>query len=148
MPPPAELVGEQVVLVVPAQPEMWAVVRMTAIALAARLDFSFEEVEDLRLAVTELCGLCASEAEADARCECRFMVTTDRFEMDCFVAPVSETAGETLAGAPSGTQQPMSMLELSLQILEATVDRFTIDPPAEGVRHGHLRKDRGSSALR
>ena len=42
-------------LVVPAAPEYLRLVRLTAAGLASRLGFTFDEVEDLRIAVDELC---------------------------------------------------------------------------------------------
>lgn len=134
--------GEQILLVVPARPEMWAVVRMTASALATRLDFSFESVEDLRLAVTELCGSCATGALVGATCECRFAISEDQFAMHCQVSEVVET--EPL----EEEHRLMSTLELSKQILQATVDSYVIDPVKEGVCHGYLCKDRDSVALK
>ena len=128
-------VRDQVLLVVPARPEMWAVVRMTASAIASRLEFPFEGVEDLRLAVTELCSSCAVGADTGARCDIRFEVSNDRLEMYIDVAPVSQLE------APPAQDQTMSMLELSEQILLATVDQHEINPIIGGARHGYLRKD-------
>ena len=47
--------GGDVRLVVPASPEYLRLVRLTAAGLASRLGFTFDEVEDLRIAVDELC---------------------------------------------------------------------------------------------
>ena len=132
--------ADEVVLVVPAQPEMWAVVRMTASSIAARLDFSFEEIEDLRLAVTELCTSCAIGATADARCESRFTVSVHQFEMHCEVTPVGDPP-------PSRPQRLLSVQELSEQILRATVDSHSVDAVQDGVRTGYLCKDRRPVAL-
>jgi serine/threonine-protein kinase RsbW len=137
MPVPVEMnqVRDQILLVVPARPEMWAVVRMTASAIASRLDFSFEGIEDLRLAVTELCSSCSVDAEPSAKCEIRFEVSTDRLEMNIEVAPVTEDIAQPTQ------DRGMTMLELSEQILLATVDSHAIEPIESGVRHGYLRKD-------
>lgn len=133
--------SEQILLIVPARPEMWAVVRMTASAIATRLDFSFEDIEDLRLAVTELCGSCSVGAVGDAKCECRFEISDEDFEMHCEVFPVEDVEHH------ENEYKLMSTLELSQQILEATVDRYTIDPIENGVRHGSLCKLRGPVTL-
>ena len=115
---------------------MWAVVRMTASALAARLDFSFEDIEDLRLAVTELCGSCATGASAGATCECEFDLSDERIELRCSVAPVVESASpDETHGHPL-----LDRLELSKQILNATVDSFAIDSADDAVTRGFLRK--------
>lgn len=47
--------GGDVRLVVPAAPEYLRLVRLTAAGMASRLGFTFDEVEDLRIAVDELC---------------------------------------------------------------------------------------------
>jgi anti-sigma regulatory factor (Ser/Thr protein kinase) len=46
---------DEVKLVVPASPEFVRLARVTASGLANRLGFSYDEIEDLRLAVDELC---------------------------------------------------------------------------------------------
>jgi hypothetical protein len=142
--PPVELnqVRDQVKLVVPARPEMWSIVRMTASVLAARLELTFEDVEDLRLAVTELCSSCAVGAGADATCEARFEIFGDRFELHLDISPVEASP------APSGEQGRLSMLELSEQILLATVDDHAIEPVQDGLRHAYLCKDSTPMGLR
>ncbi len=47
--------GEQVRLTMPATPHLLRVARLTAAGLASRLGFNFDEVEDLKIAVDELC---------------------------------------------------------------------------------------------
>jgi len=47
--------SDEVRLVVPASPEFLRLARVTAAGLAGRLGFSYDEVEDLRLAIDELC---------------------------------------------------------------------------------------------
>lgn len=53
-PPP---VGDRVELVVPAAPEYLSVLRTATAGLAARLDLTIDEIEDLRIAVDEACAL-------------------------------------------------------------------------------------------
>jgi hypothetical protein len=137
----ANSVRERILLEVPARAEMWSVVRMTASALAARIDFSFEGVEDLRLAVTELCGACAVDADEDARCVCHFDLAEDRIEVYCEVSPVG-----TVVSAPRERYSP-TMVELSKQILRATVDTYEIRAIDDGVRQGYLCKHRGPAAI-
>jgi hypothetical protein len=134
-------VRDQVVLVVPARPEMWSIVRMTASVLASRIELSFEDVEDLRLAVTELCSSCAVDAAPEATCEARFEVSSDRFELYLDISPVAASP------TPVVEQGALSMLELSDQILRATVDSHSIDPVQDGLRHAYLCKDTTPLAL-
>ncbi len=48
-------VRDEVRLVMPADPEFLRLARVTAMGLASRLSFSFDEIEDLRIAIDELC---------------------------------------------------------------------------------------------
>lgn len=131
--------NEQVLLVVPAKPEMWSIVRMTASALAARLDFTVDEVEDLRLAVTELCTSCSGGATSVAQCECRFELSSEGVELRLTVYPAIDRA------EPDNELRLMSTLDLSRQILQATVDEYSIGEVVEGQRTGYLRKLRTSA---
>ena len=50
-----EVHGEQVRLTLPTSPHLLRVARLTAAGLAGRLGFSFDEIEDVKIAVDELC---------------------------------------------------------------------------------------------
>lgn len=50
-----EVHGEQVRLTLPTSPLLLRVARLTAAGLAGRLGFSFDEIEDVKIAVDELC---------------------------------------------------------------------------------------------
>ena len=50
-----EVHGEQVRLTLPTTPQLLRVARLTAAGLAGRLGFSFDEIEDVKIAVDELC---------------------------------------------------------------------------------------------
>src|SRR2546425_981063 len=47
--------SDEVRLAVPATPEFVRLARVTAAGLASRLGFTFDDVDDLRLAIDELC---------------------------------------------------------------------------------------------
>jgi serine/threonine-protein kinase RsbW len=127
---------EQVLLVVPAEPVMWVLIRMAASALAATLDFSYDAIEDLRLAVTELCSSCAANALEDATCVCRFELEPDHLELHCTVSPVRDTPD------PGDELRVMSRLDLSRQLIRATVDDFAIRDVEGDSRSAYLRKRR------
>src|SRR6266550_3660719 len=76
--------GGDVRLVVPAAPEYLRLVRLTAAGLASRLGFTFDEVEDLRIAVDELCFHLLGEMddEADPAGEPRTMDLVYSAEVD------------------------------------------------------------------
>nr|WP_020575801.1 hypothetical protein [Actinopolymorpha alba] len=57
---------------VPARTAYVSVLRTTAAALAARLDFTLDEIEDLRIAVDEASALLLTQAIAGSQLSCRF----------------------------------------------------------------------------
>lgn len=64
--------GDEVEVRVPAHNAYVSVLRTTTAALAARLDFTLDDVEDLRIAVGEASALVLAEAVAGSALECRF----------------------------------------------------------------------------
>jgi serine/threonine-protein kinase RsbW len=53
--------GQHVALTVPAVPEYLRLARMASADAASRAGFDYEEIDDLRIAVTELCHLLIGE---------------------------------------------------------------------------------------
>jgi len=88
-------VGDVIELIVPALSTYLGVVRTATAGLAARLSFTFDEIEDLRIAVDEACvmvlSLPASKATGDQMLTCRFRVLPDALTVTVS-APVHNTA--------------------------------------------------------
>ena len=64
----------EVTLTVPAESMYLSVVRTAAAGLAARLDFTLDDIEDLRIAVDEACALLLKQARSDTHVRCEFSV--------------------------------------------------------------------------
>jgi serine/threonine-protein kinase RsbW len=63
---------DRVVLRLPAQSAYLSVLRTATASLASRLDFTLDDIEDLRIAVDEACAMLLSQAIAGADLECVF----------------------------------------------------------------------------
>ena len=70
-------VGDSVVLRLPALGAYLSVLRTATASLASRLDFTIDDIEDLRIAVDEACAMLLSQAVAGADFECAFDLTED-----------------------------------------------------------------------
>jgi serine/threonine-protein kinase RsbW len=67
---------------VPADPAYLAVVRSTTAGLAARLDLTLDEIEDMRIAVDEACALVMSRrSQPGASLHAAFTVGNDTLEV-------------------------------------------------------------------
>ncbi len=71
--------GDVVVLTLPASSAYLSVLRTATAGLAARLQFTLDEIEDLRIAVDEACAMLLAEGESvDTDLNCRFVLAPDQ----------------------------------------------------------------------
>jgi hypothetical protein len=111
---------DEVRLAVPARPEFLGLVRVTAAGLASRLGFTFDQVEDLRLAIDEISyGMTGSKGR-DGVLEVLFLLSSEGLSVK----------GEGHF-ATSGQAQ---LSELSEVILNALVDEHSMSDGATGPR--------------
>jgi len=62
---------------IPAQGAYLSLLRTATAGLAARLDFTLDEIEDLRIAVDESCAMLLQKATEDSSLTCRFDLSPD-----------------------------------------------------------------------
>lgn len=70
-------VRDLVTIRLPAASAFLSVLRTATAGLAARLDFTLDEIEDLRIAVDEACAMLLAQAVPGADLECSFELTAD-----------------------------------------------------------------------
>jgi serine/threonine-protein kinase RsbW len=75
LPPPTA--RDRVTIKMPAEGAYLSVLRTATAGLAARLDFTLDEIEDLRIAVDEACAMLLAEADAGSVLECDFELGGD-----------------------------------------------------------------------
>jgi hypothetical protein len=104
----------QVRLAVPASPEFLRLARLTIAGVASRMGFTYDEVEDLRIAIDELCFALVGSNGRRGSIELRYTVQDDEL--------VVEGVG-TFTDPPTGAP---ALTALSRQILSAVVDEHDV----------------------
>jgi serine/threonine-protein kinase RsbW len=100
--------GDLVEVRVPASGAYLAVLRTATASLAARLGFTLDEIEDLRIAVDEACALLLPLAVPSSSIDCRFELHDDALSIDVsvpaerFDLPGRETFSWTVLSALAG----------------------------------------------
>jgi serine/threonine-protein kinase RsbW len=69
--------SDEVTVKMPADGVYLSVLRTATAGLAARLDFTLDEIEDMRIAVDEACAILLSQAIPGSDLECRFSLGQD-----------------------------------------------------------------------
>lgn len=122
--------SDPVELIIPVQSDLVVLARLTAATVASRAGFDVEEVEDLRLAVDELCVSIVNGSDA-GRLNLIFISDEGSVEVIC-----------TLDG-PAPTSRPADdgygEHDLSIRILDALVDEHG-EESGDGHRRVWLRK--------
>jgi serine/threonine-protein kinase RsbW len=121
-----------VVITLPASGAYLSVLRTATAGLAARLDFTLDEIEDLRIAVDEACAMLLPQAVAGADIECEFLLDDDaiRVGVSVYTLDGQEPSRETFAWTV------LSALAGEVDSSVGTDNRVTIE----------LRKRRGGSS--
>ena len=101
--------GHEVLLRVPALPEFLRVARVTASGLATRIGFSLDEVDDLRLALDELCYALIGKGDGGGELELRYNLDESSLQI----------TGTAMSGDDT---EALSLGDFSQQILTALVD--------------------------
>ena len=116
---------DQVAVCMPAEGAYLSVLRTATAGLAARLDFTLDEIEDLRIAVDEACAMLLGQAVPGTSLECTFTLGRDLMTISVSVLsqtarpPASDTFAWTvlcaLAGSVEALVGPGNRLTIVLQ---------------------------------
>jgi serine/threonine-protein kinase RsbW len=93
----------------PAESAYLSVLRTATAGLAARLDFTLDEIEDLRIAVDEACAMLLAQAIPGTSLECGFDLGADQVTIVVSVVaaepriPAKDTFAWTVLSALAGT---------------------------------------------
>ncbi|MGH9064753.1 MAG: ATP-binding protein [Acidimicrobiales bacterium] len=107
------MTDDEVRLILPAAPEYLRLARITASGLASRLGFSYDEVDDLRLALDELCFALVGADGRAGTLELRYMTPGEAIEIEGVLHD-------------GGASEAPALSDLARLILQALVDDHAV----------------------
>jgi len=131
--------GDRIELKFPARGDLIVLARLVTSAISARAGFDIEELEDLRLAVGELCLLTLQGSDARSGDLCLVLTVLDD------AIGVASTLERATAGDGRTEVEGEDSAQLSEQILGALVDEHGRESKDGQVR-AWMRKQRGGHA--
>jgi serine/threonine-protein kinase RsbW len=120
--------SEVIELTIPATPDRLVLARLVTGAVASRIGFDVEEIDDLKLAVDELC-LSSVGAVSTGTLHLRFAAGAEDIQISCTFEPALATLtdADALGVGPEGAEGMAAFppdADLSERILEALVDEY------------------------
>lgn len=127
--------AETVQLLIPCRPEYVGVARLAVLGIASRMPFSYDEVEDVRLAVGEACTHAVERAGSGAA-TIRIVSTV---AVHALTIEISDDVAEADAAAPTEEAQLLEEAGVDQQglgalLMEILVDKVEIESTATGTR--------------
>jgi serine/threonine-protein kinase RsbW len=130
-----------VTLKLPAAGAYLSVLRTATASLASRLDFTIDDIEDLRIAVDEACAMLLAQAVPGADLECSFELTADAIAVSVAVLtldaeqPSRDTFAWTvltaLAGEVDSSVDADNRVTLSLRKRRGDYSSGTTEAPSQ-----------------
>ena len=106
---------ETISINIPASPRYVQVVRLVAAGLAARLSFTIDDIEDLKIAIDEACAMLLPRGVEGADLTCRFDLHDDVLDIAVSLATVD-------GALPSRDTFAWTVLSALAGEVDATVD--------------------------
>jgi serine/threonine-protein kinase RsbW len=119
---------EHIELVIPARAEYVAVVRLTVAGVAGRLGFSYDDIEDIKVAVSEACTVAV--LSGGPKVDIEMAIRADRLDV--------RVGYQVAAGVQNGRAEG----ELAMLLIECLMDEVRTD------RRGRRRAIRMAKNLR
>lgn len=118
-------------LIIPCKPEFVGVARLAILGVASRMRFSYDEVEDVRLAVGEACTTSVEWAERNGKTDSTITLTSeiadDKLTIDILDRAGSRSAVES--ADPEREDENLGALLITL-----LMDEISVDPQNSGTR--------------
>lgn len=126
----------------PCKPEYVGVARLAILGVASRMRFSYDEVEDVRLAVGEACTTSVEWAERNGKADSDIVLHSE-IGQESLVVDIFDEAGERTDDGRAGESEQESE-NLGALLITLLVDEVTVVPRNGGthvrmVKHARQR---------
>jgi serine/threonine-protein kinase RsbW len=118
-------------LTIPCRPEFVGVARLAILGVASRMRFSYDEVEDVRLAVGEACTTSVEWAERNKKADSTITLTSEISDNKLTI-DIHDRAGSR--GAVESADPEREEENLGALLITLLVDEITVDPQETGTR--------------
>lgn len=115
-------------LKIPCKPEYVGVTRLTILGVASRMKFSYDEVEDVRLAVGESCTSSVDRAEKNNRPDAQIVLKSE-IHPDRLIIDIIDDAGSRIPeeAETEGDLEPENIGALLVTLLVDEVEVYRLD---------------------
>ena len=126
-------------LKIPCRPEFVGVARLTILGVASRMRFSYDEVEDIRLAVGEACTTSVEWAERNGKSSTDLVLRSE-IGQDKLIVDIFDEAGDRGDDARDSTDHESE--NLGALLITLLVDEVSV-APKDGGTHVRMVKHAG-----
>lgn len=119
-------------LKIPSKPEFVGVARLAILGVASRMPFSYDEVEDIRLAVGEACTTAVERAAKSNKLDTDITIRTEILDGKLTVKVVDQAG--SVPESPEMADSPTELDEqgLGALLMELLVDEFKVETSPDG----------------
>ncbi len=117
-------------LTIPSKPEYVGVARLTILGVASRMQFTYDEVEDIRLAVGEACTTAVERAKRANVSDGEITITSE-IAADKLIVKVQDNVQCTDADSEESASD-LDEQGLGALLMELLVDEFKVESTPEG----------------
>jgi serine/threonine-protein kinase RsbW len=132
---PPVIESSVVTLTIPCAAEYVGTARLTILGVASRMGFSYDQVEDIRLAVGEACTNAIARAEASSHTMPATITIRSHVEPAQLTVEIEDTVPTRTDGgdAEKGSDE-MNSAELGALLMEILVDEVAVHADSSGTR--------------
>ncbi len=119
-------------LKIPCKPEFVGVARLTILGVASRMHFTYDEVEDVRLAVGEACTTAVERAINVNKEAASITIRSEIADGKLTIQVEDEVARTAESVPPPPSPESLDEQNLGTLLMELLVDEFRVEPTEAG----------------